>query len=212
VTHKLGRVPTEPEIAREMDMSLSEFQQLLGELKGLEIGSLHLERTENSGDDELAYIPGSPDEDPLFRLPAGRDEAAPDGRHRAVAGEGADGVDALLLRRADDEEIGLTLGVVESRVSQIHSSAVLRFARGAGRAALGLFGEYQGHGGQEEARCGRDGGLVQGPGPLIKFIGSQWSAWRGLAGRCLFPPFFSGREQSRCGSSNDETASQTSRR
>ena len=48
VTHKLGRVPTEPEIAREMDMGLSEFQQLLGELKGLEIGSLHMERSENS--------------------------------------------------------------------------------------------------------------------------------------------------------------------
>ena len=66
-THKLGRVPSEQEIAREMELSLSEYQQLLGELKGLEIGSLQMERTEDSGDQELAYIPGSPEDDPLFR-------------------------------------------------------------------------------------------------------------------------------------------------
>src|SRR6202046_943572 len=66
-THKLGRAPSEPEIAGEMTLSLGDYQQLLGELKGLEIGSLHMERTEDSGDEELAYIPGSPDEDPLFR-------------------------------------------------------------------------------------------------------------------------------------------------
>ena len=40
---------------------------MLGDLKGLEIGSLHMERSEDSGDEELAYIPGSPDDDPLFR-------------------------------------------------------------------------------------------------------------------------------------------------
>ncbi len=50
-----------------MGLSLEEYQQLLGDLKGLEIGSLHMERSEDSGDEELAYVPGSPDEDPLFR-------------------------------------------------------------------------------------------------------------------------------------------------
>ena len=67
VTQRLGRAPNEQEIAAEMEVTLHEFQQLLGDLKGLEIGSLHMERTEDSGDQELAYIPGSPEEDPLFR-------------------------------------------------------------------------------------------------------------------------------------------------
>jgi RNA polymerase sigma factor (sigma-70 family) len=58
VTHKLGRVPAEPEIAKEMELELGEYQQLLGELKGLEIGSLHMERTEDSGDEELPIFPG----------------------------------------------------------------------------------------------------------------------------------------------------------
>ena len=48
VTQKVGRAPSEQEIVREMDLDLSEYQLLLGELKGLEIGSLHMERTEDS--------------------------------------------------------------------------------------------------------------------------------------------------------------------
>ena len=126
VTQRLGRAPSEPEIAREMDVTLPEFQQLLGDLKGLEIGSLHMERTEDSGDQELAYIPGSPEEDPLFRCLKGE-----------LKQRLADAIDELPERERlvltlyyfeelTMKEIGLTLGVVESRVSQIHSTAVLR--------------------------------------------------------------------------------------
>ncbi len=125
-THKLGRVPAEQEIAREMEISLLEYQQLLGELKGLEIGSLHIERTEDSGDEELAYLPGSPDEDPLFRCLQGEMkqrlidaiEALPE-KERMV-------LTLYYYEELTMKEIGLTLGVVESRVSQIHSSAVVR--------------------------------------------------------------------------------------
>jgi RNA polymerase sigma factor for flagellar operon FliA len=125
-TQRLGRAPAEPEIAAEMGVTLSEFQQLLGDLKGLEIGSLHIERTEDSGDQELAYIPGSPEEDPLFRCLKGE-----------LKQRLADAIDELPERERlvltlyyyeelTMKEIGLTLGVVESRVSQIHSAAVLR--------------------------------------------------------------------------------------
>src|SRR6185312_7352356 len=67
LTQGLRRAPTEQEIAAEMKLSLGEYQQLLGDLKGLEIGSLHIERSEDSGDEELAYVPGAPEDDPLFR-------------------------------------------------------------------------------------------------------------------------------------------------
>ena len=138
VTHKLGRVPTEPEIAREMDMSLSEFQQLLGELKGLEIGSLHLERTENSGDEELAYIPGSPDENPLFRCLQGEMKQRLTDAIEKLPEKERMVLTLYYYEELTMKEIGLTLGVVESRVSQIHSSAVLRL-----RAALaGLRSDY----------------------------------------------------------------------
>jgi RNA polymerase sigma factor for flagellar operon FliA len=126
VTQRLGRSPSETEIAREMELSLADYQQLLGELKGLEIGSLHMERTEDSGDEELSYLPGPPDEDPLFRCLQG------EMKQRLVdAIEELPEKERMVLtlyyyEELTMKEIGLTLGVVESRVSQIHSSAVVR--------------------------------------------------------------------------------------
>jgi RNA polymerase sigma factor FliA len=126
VTQRVGRAPSEQEIAKEMELTLAEYQLLLGDLKGLEIGSLHMERSEDSGDEELAYIPGSPDEDPLFRCLKGEMK-----QRLADAIDGLPEKERLVLtlyyyEELTMKEIGLTLGVVESRVSQIHSSAVLR--------------------------------------------------------------------------------------
>jgi RNA polymerase sigma factor for flagellar operon FliA len=125
-TQKLGRAPTEPEIAAAMDLNLPEYQKLLGDLKGLEIGSLHMERTEDSGDEELAYIPGAPEDDPLFRCLKGEMK-----QRLADAIDDLPEKERLVLtlyyfEELTMKEIGLTLGVVESRVSQIHSSAVVR--------------------------------------------------------------------------------------
>ena len=132
LTQRFGRAPGEQEIALEMQIGLNDYQQLLGDLKGLEIGSLHMERTEDSGDEELAYIPGSPEEDPLFiclkgemkQLLANAIDDLPE-KERLV-------LTLYYFEELTMKEIGATLGVVESRVSQIHSSAVVRL-----RAALG---------------------------------------------------------------------------
>ena len=126
VTQRVGRAPSEQEIAREMELTLAEYQLLLGDLKGLEIGSLHMERSEDSGDEELAYIPGSPEDDPLFRCLKGEMK-----QRLADAIEELPEKERMVLtlyyyEELTMKEIGLTLGVVESRVSQIHSSAVLR--------------------------------------------------------------------------------------
>ena len=131
-TQRLGRAPSEQEIAGEMQLNLSDYQSLLGDLKGLEIGSLHMERSEDSGDEELAYIPGSPEEDPLFRCLQGEMK-----QRLADAVDDLPEKERLVLtlyyfEELTMKEIGATLGVVESRVSQIHSSAVLRL-----RSAMG---------------------------------------------------------------------------
>jgi len=126
VTQRLGRAPAEQEIAKEMALSLDNYQLLLGDLKGLEIGSLHMERSEDSGDEELSYIPGSPEEDPLFRCLKGElkqrlidaIEELPE-KERMV-------LTLYYYEELTMKEIGQTLGVVESRVSQIHSAAVVR--------------------------------------------------------------------------------------
>jgi RNA polymerase sigma factor FliA len=126
LTQRLGRVPAEHEIALEMNLGLGDYQLLLSELKGLEIGSLHTERSEDSGDEELAYIPGSPEEDPLFRCLKGELK-----QHLVEAIDELPERERMVLtlyyyEELTMKEVGLTLGVVESRVSQIHSSAVAR--------------------------------------------------------------------------------------
>ena len=125
LTARFGRPPTETEVAAELNLQLVDYQQLLGELKGLEIGTLHMERSEDSGEEELAYIPNKPEEDPLFRCLKGEMQqrladaiAALPERERLV-------MTLYYYEELTMKEIGLTLGVVESRVSQIHASAVL---------------------------------------------------------------------------------------
>jgi RNA polymerase sigma factor for flagellar operon FliA len=124
LTARIGHAPGEGEVAQEMGLPLEEYQQLLGDLKGLEIGTLHLERNEDSGEEELAYVPGRPEEDPLFRCLRGELEDRlsdaiahlPD-RERLV-------MTLYYYEEMTMREIGMALGVVESRVSQVHASAV----------------------------------------------------------------------------------------
>jgi len=131
LTSRLGHAPGEGEVAREMGLDLEEYQQLLGDLKGLEIGTLHLERNEDSGEEELAYVPGRPEEDPLFCCLRGELE-----ERLAVAIQNLPDRERLVMslyyyEEMTMREIGLALGVVESRVSQVHASAVAHL-----RAAL----------------------------------------------------------------------------
>ena len=135
LTARMGRAPGEAEIAAEMSMGLEEYQSLLGDLKGLEIGTLHVERNDDSGEEELAYVPGRPDDDPLFVCLRGElqerlaeaIEQLPE-RERLV-------MTLYYYEEMTMKEIGLTLGVVESRVSQIHSSAVVHLRAALGRLA-----------------------------------------------------------------------------
>jgi RNA polymerase sigma factor FliA len=126
LTVQFHRSPADIEIAQKLNIPLLAYQQLLGELKGLEIGSLHAVRTEeDSGEEELAYVPSRPEDDPLFRYLDGemRDRLTqaindlPE-RERLV-------MTLYYYEETTMKEIGLILGVVESRVSQIHASAVL---------------------------------------------------------------------------------------
>jgi RNA polymerase sigma factor for flagellar operon FliA len=131
VTARLGRAPGEGEVAAEMGMGLDDYQLLLGDLKGLEVGTLHMERNEDSGEEELSYIPGRPEDDPLFLCLRGELEGRltdaianlPD-RERLV-------MTLYYYEEMTMREIGLALGVVESRISQVHASAVVHL-----RAAL----------------------------------------------------------------------------
>jgi RNA polymerase sigma factor FliA len=131
LTGRYGRAPGEAEVAAEMSLGLDEYQQLLGELKGLEIGTLNVEHNEESGDEELAYVPGRPEEDPLFRCLRGEMQGRLTGAIAALPDRERLVMTLYYFEEMTMREIGLALGVVESRVSQVHASAVVHL-----RAAL----------------------------------------------------------------------------
>jgi RNA polymerase sigma factor FliA len=129
LTAKYGRSPNELEISQGLNMDLPAYQELQRELQGLGIGTLHSERFVDSGEEQLVYLPSPPEGDPLFRY---------------LSAEMREGLAAAILKLPDRErlvmtlyyyeestmkEIGHILGVLESRVSQIHTSAVLRLRR-----------------------------------------------------------------------------------
>jgi RNA polymerase sigma factor for flagellar operon FliA len=132
LSSKLGKAPTESEVAAEMSLSLEEYQQLLGELSGLELGSLNALPADDDGVEALALLPAGPEDDPFLRcqtsemrsLLADAIAELPE-RERMV-------LTLYYYEELTMKEVGATLGVVESRVSQLHSSALARL-----RAALG---------------------------------------------------------------------------
>lgn len=123
---RLGRQGTDTELADELGLPLAELQQLTGNLRGLEVATLNVERGEDTGEEELAFIPAKESENPLFQYLEG------EARRRVIAA-----IDALPERERlvmmlyyfeemTMREIGQVLGVVESRISQIHHGTLTR--------------------------------------------------------------------------------------
>ena len=123
----LGRSPNESEIAHEMGLELRELQSLLAELDGLELGSLRVESQRDGKEEDLTErMSGAPDETPFFFCL--RSEMK--GLLAHAIGELAEKEQRVLSLYYYDEltmrEVGEVLGIGESRVSQIHSLAMVR--------------------------------------------------------------------------------------
>jgi RNA polymerase sigma factor FliA len=124
---ELSRAPTEVEVAAELKLELREFQRLLTELDGLEVGSLHLESPWDGKDEDLCdYLPNAPEDTPFFRYMRSEMKEL---LARAVADLPEKEQQVLALYYFEEltmKEVGALLGIGESRVSQIHSLAVVR--------------------------------------------------------------------------------------
>ncbi|MGH9573454.1 MAG: FliA/WhiG family RNA polymerase sigma factor [Candidatus Acidiferrales bacterium] len=123
---KLGRDPTEPEIAGELQMSLEDLQRLLGDLRGLDVGSLQADTGEGAEDEGLQHRAEREEENPYHQ--ALRSEM--NGLLETAIGELPDRERQVLALYHFEEltmkEVGEVLGIGESRVSQIHTAALLR--------------------------------------------------------------------------------------
>lgn len=121
----LGRAPAESEIAKELKVSLPEYQQMLLEARGAQL--VYYEDLQNEGDEDFfERHEFSGDANPMELL---RDE-----RFRAALIQAIDALPErerlmMALHYEQDlnlREIGEVMGVTESRVCQLHSQAVAR--------------------------------------------------------------------------------------
>lgn len=122
---RLGRDPSDEEIAAELQMSLENLQQLRAKLRGLDLGSLQAESGDDSRREEIELCE-SKDEDPYQQ--ALRSEMASLLAH-AMSELPARQRQVLALYHFHEltmKEVGRILSIGESRVSQIHSAALLR--------------------------------------------------------------------------------------
>ena len=122
---RLGRDPSESEIADEIGVSLARLQRIIGDVRGLDVSSLHSEISDPNGEDAIDP-PADAQEDPFHQ--ALRSEMT--GLLGKALGELAEREREVLalyhFQELTMKQIGATLGIGESRVSQIHSAALLR--------------------------------------------------------------------------------------
>ncbi len=132
--HKLHRAPTDEEMAAALEMTVGEFQDALLQVSQSTIHAL----------DEMWSV-GDAGGDPVSLLDTLQDEQAPDPEALLAAQSLRDQVGEAIQRLPEREkvvialyyyenltlrEIGEVLGVTESRVSQLHTKAVLRLRSG----------------------------------------------------------------------------------
>lgn len=127
---KLSRAPNETEIARELDVSLVEYQQMLQEARGAQL-IYYEDFQDEDHDDFFERFEFANDSDPQALLQDERFKAEliraidilPE-RERMLMG-------MIYEQEMNLREVGEVFGVSESRISQLHSQAVARL-----RAAL----------------------------------------------------------------------------
>jgi RNA polymerase sigma factor for flagellar operon FliA len=124
---ELGRSATEQEVAAELGIPLHEYQVLLGELRGLDLGSIQADSEEDGPEEELNdYIPDDRQEDAFSLCMKSEMKAI---LTKAIGELGERDRQVLALYYFEEltmKEIGVVLGVVESRVSQMHTSALIQ--------------------------------------------------------------------------------------
>lgn len=124
----LGRAPTDQETADAMQMPLRSLQELMGELRGLEIGTLTVENLSDETVQEERSASLTLDEEPspfdhcleseMKKLLAWCIDRLGDREKQVLA--------LYYFEELTMKEIGAVLGVVESRVSQVHTAAVVK--------------------------------------------------------------------------------------
>ena len=125
--HRLGRSPIESEIAAELGLSLSDYQSLLGKVRGTQL--IYLEDMGRSGEDDDGFLDrhvADNDADPLNLLGDQRLRQALVAAIKTLPEREQFVMSMYYEQDMNLKEIAAVLNVTESRVCQLHSQAVAR--------------------------------------------------------------------------------------
>jgi RNA polymerase sigma factor for flagellar operon FliA len=123
---RLGRSPTEPEVATHLGVPLGEYQSMLGEARGCQL--LHLDDMGDEDGDEGSFAARQPSEDgdPLKALQDARFREALAGAIGKLPEREKLLMSLYYEQDLNFREIAAVLGVTESRICQLHTQAVSR--------------------------------------------------------------------------------------
>lgn len=123
---RLGRAPSEGEIAREMGLSLSDYQELLGKVRGTQL--LYLEDLGGDEGDNSYLDRHVADEDanPVGQLQDRRMREALVAAIKNLPEREQFVMSMYYEQDMNLKEIAAVLGVTESRVCQLHSQSIAR--------------------------------------------------------------------------------------
>ena len=127
VEQRLGRSPKESEIAAELDMSLDDYQALLGKVRGTQL--VYLEDISGGDEGEEGFLDrhvADEDADPMAVLRDQRLRAALVQAIKVLPEREQHIMGMYYEHDMNLKEIAAVLGVTESRVCQLHSQAIAR--------------------------------------------------------------------------------------
>ena len=125
--HRLGRSPIESEIAAELGLSLSDYQSLLGKVRGTQL--IYLEDMGRSGEDDDGFLDrhvADNDDDPLNLLGDQRLRQALVAAIKTLPEREQFVMSMYYEQDMNLKEIAAVLNITESRVCQLHSQSVAR--------------------------------------------------------------------------------------
>jgi RNA polymerase sigma factor for flagellar operon FliA len=123
---KLGRAPHESEIAKEMGMSLVEYQELLGKVRGTQLVYLEDMSGDDGDDDYLDRHVADEDHNPLAQLQDQRMRQALVDAIKNLPEREQYVMSMYYEHDMNLKEIAAVLKVTESRVCQLHSQSIAR--------------------------------------------------------------------------------------
>jgi len=125
--HQLGRAPLESEIAAALKLSLTDYQSLLGKVRGTQL--VYLEDMARGNDDEDSFLDrhmSNDDADPMNML---RDQRLRQALIAAIKNlpEREQYIMSMYYEKDMNlKEIAVVLDVTESRICQLHSQSIAR--------------------------------------------------------------------------------------